>query len=340
MQGHELHENCETPLVSVIIPVYNVTSYLREALDSVAKQTYLHLEIIIVDDGSTDSSGEICDGFAERDSRITVIHQENRGLSAARNTGLDRATGQVIAFLDPDDAFLPDCIQIMVDKMTEHRADIVVCGFSVHRTQVRMKPKRIRERAKQCRVIDRNQSLQEIVNDQINSAVWNKLYDRAVWEGLRFPESRVYEGTYCLVEIFERVHRVAVMPARLVMHRIRPGSICNTVSLKSILDKEHARDHFIACVERNTPAAVSYAQMQKQIQNRVRGLIGSYLKYTCEYSEDLKGQRDVRNMLVKAADEVGLDHCNPLIVMGYHLVLTCPRLCVLLYRACRRFLGF
>lgn len=327
-------------LVSVIIPVFNVRPYLCEALESVIHQTYGNLEIIVVDDGSTDGSAEICDGFAQSDSRIVVIHQENRGLSAARNAGLDRATGQGIAFLDPDDAFLPDCIQIMADQMNAHRADIVVCGFSIHRTQGRMRPQRIAETALRCRVIDRNQSLREIVDRCINSAVWNKLYDRAVWEGLRFPEGRVYEGTYCLVELFERANRITVLPGRLVMHRIRPGSICNTVSLKNILDSEYASDHFIACIERNTPAAVSYAQLQKQIQNRVRGLIGSYLKYTCEYSEDLKGQRDVRNMLVKAADEVGLDHCNPLIVMGYHLVLTCPRLCVLLYRACRRFLGF
>ena len=94
----------------MIIPVYNVRPYIEEALDSVIGQTYRKLEIIIIDDGSTDGSGEICDRYAEQDCRIKVYHQENKGLSAARNTGLDASTGSVIAFLDPDDAFAPDMI--------------------------------------------------------------------------------------------------------------------------------------------------------------------------------------------------------------------------------------
>ena len=92
-------------LISVIIPVFNVRPYLAKALESVIRQTYSHLEIIVVDDGSTDGSGDICDEFAARDERIKVIHQENRGLSAARNAGLDRAAGEYIAFLDSDDAW-------------------------------------------------------------------------------------------------------------------------------------------------------------------------------------------------------------------------------------------
>ncbi len=93
------------PLVSVIVPVYNVLPYLQEALDSLIGQTYRELEIILIDDGSTDGSGDVCDEYAERDQRINVIHQENKGLSAARNVGLDEANGDYIAFLDPDDAF-------------------------------------------------------------------------------------------------------------------------------------------------------------------------------------------------------------------------------------------
>ena len=89
-------------LVSVIIPVYNVQPYLREALDSVIHQTYSNLEIIIIDDGSTDGSGRICDEYAEQDQRIKVIHQENKGLSSTRNAGLDRMTGEIVAFLDSD----------------------------------------------------------------------------------------------------------------------------------------------------------------------------------------------------------------------------------------------
>ena len=102
---------CRGCLVSVIVPVYNVRPYLEECLESVVSQTYHNLEILVIDDGSTDGSGEICDRFAENDSRIRVVHQKNKGLGAARNVGLDLATGSVVSFLDSDDAFLPDAIE-------------------------------------------------------------------------------------------------------------------------------------------------------------------------------------------------------------------------------------
>ena len=104
------------PLVSVIIPVYNVEPYLKEALDSVLDQSYQNLEIILIDDGSTDRSGKICDDYSETDDRIRVIHQENKGLSSARNKGLDLMHGELVAFLDPDDAYHPDYVSAMTKR--------------------------------------------------------------------------------------------------------------------------------------------------------------------------------------------------------------------------------
>ena len=121
------------PLISVIIPVYNVRHYLKEALDSVIFQTYRNLEIIIIDDGSTDGSREICDDYLD-DSRVTVIHQKNKGLSAARNAGLDIMTGEYVAFLDSDDAYQSSFIEEMVNAIVREVADIVVCKYTVHST--------------------------------------------------------------------------------------------------------------------------------------------------------------------------------------------------------------
>ena len=104
-------------IVSIIIPVYNVAPYLVEALDSVVHQSYGNLEIIIIDDGSTDGSAEICDDYARRDRRIRLIHQENKGIGAARNVGLDIMNGEAVAFLDSDDAYDPDFIEAMVSAM-------------------------------------------------------------------------------------------------------------------------------------------------------------------------------------------------------------------------------
>ena len=111
-------------LVSVIVPVYNVSPYLREAIDSVINQTYKELEIIIVDDGSTDGSGAICEEYASSDSRIKLIHQSNRGLSGARNTGLECATGDFVAFVDSDDSISPVFIETLVNALSSASASI------------------------------------------------------------------------------------------------------------------------------------------------------------------------------------------------------------------------
>lgn len=115
--------------VSVIVPVYNVEQYLPKCLDSILAQTYQNLEIVLVDDGSPDRSGEICDQYAERDSRIQVIHQENRGASAARNRGLDAATGDWIGFIDSDDWIDPEFYETLLQTAVEYDAEIACCGF-------------------------------------------------------------------------------------------------------------------------------------------------------------------------------------------------------------------
>lgn len=118
------------PLVSVIVPVYNVLPYLKESLDSLIGQSYQDLEVILIDDGSTDDSGKLCDEYANHDKRILVIHQENKGLSAARNIGLDKANGEYIAFLDSDDAFHCCFIEKLLSSIISKDADIALCKFS------------------------------------------------------------------------------------------------------------------------------------------------------------------------------------------------------------------
>ncbi|MGI6499315.1 MAG: glycosyltransferase family 2 protein [Anaerostipes sp.] len=115
--------------VSIIIPVYGVEAYLAECLESLINQTYENLEIIVVDDESPDQCPKICDEFAERDKRIIVIHQKNKGAAGARNTGLKAATGNYICFVDSDDKVKEDYVKVLVDTLKENNADIVVCSF-------------------------------------------------------------------------------------------------------------------------------------------------------------------------------------------------------------------
>ena len=116
------------PLISVIVPVYNVQKYVRKSVESILQQTYKNLEIILVDDGSTDESGKICDMLARSDNRVTVIHKKNGGLSDARNAGLDRATGELIGFVDSDDYIEKNMYEVLEERMRINEADISCCG--------------------------------------------------------------------------------------------------------------------------------------------------------------------------------------------------------------------
>ena len=117
------------PLISVIVPVYNVEKYIAACVDSILAQTYTNLEILLVDDGSTDSSGALCDEYARRDVRVRVIHQENGGLSDARNTGMQSAQGTYFAFVDSDDFIAGDYIAYLYGMIEKHHAQIAVCGY-------------------------------------------------------------------------------------------------------------------------------------------------------------------------------------------------------------------
>ena len=176
------------PLISVIIPVYNVESYIVEALESVIHQTYENLEILVIDDGSTDGSGVICDKYARDDARIFVMHQENKGLSSARNVGLDRMTGDAVAFLDPDDAYEVAFIEKLLAPMLLEDADVTVCNFSVHHTTGKLKHDGERVLPLSAAgIYNHNSGLCALTDRSINVSVWNKLYHRKLWQEIRFP---------------------------------------------------------------------------------------------------------------------------------------------------------
>ncbi len=225
------------PLVSVIIPVYNVFSYIREALDSVLHQTYRHLEIILVDDGSDDGSGTICDEYRS-DERMVVIHQANRGLSGARNTGLDRMTGDYVAFLDPDDAYQPDMISRMLDVVMETGAELGTCGFDILETDGRMSEARRKERILpgKERVLTAQEAFEALAEIRFVPSVWSKLYKAELWKEIRFPQGCVYEDLAVLPYILEKCSRIAVIRQPLILYRQRKGSITRTNSIRNTQD--------------------------------------------------------------------------------------------------------
>ena len=219
-----------TPLISVIIPVYNVEKYLHRCLDSVIAQTYQNLEIICVDDGSIDDSGKICDQYAVRDARIKVIHQENQGLSAARNKGLDAAEGEYIAFVDSDDYILEDMYKKMLDKLLNYNVDLCVCQWQYELSDGRQVVKR---KNIAPTIYGRKTSLEFArflymgnYENGVVVAAWNKLYRRALLDKIRF-EGRIHEDEAVSGRIMAKNISVYVMEEQFYVYAQNGDSLTN-----------------------------------------------------------------------------------------------------------------
>lgn len=226
-------------LVTVVVPVYNVEKYLDRCLSSIVGQTYRHLEILLIDDGSTDGCPQICDAYAERDPRVRVIHKQNEGLGMARNTGIDHATGDYICFFDSDDYVEPETIETCVAAAVEHQADMVVFGHTdvtPDGTLVRLcmphPPKQLFAGSE----ITRHLLPMSMYCDQetgedwcIHLGAWNKLYALSVirHSGWRFVSEReiISEDYYSLTELHGHLNRVCVLDRAFYHYTVNASSL-------------------------------------------------------------------------------------------------------------------
>ncbi len=229
-----MHSTNDYKIISVIIPAYNVEEYLERTLKSVREQSYRDLEIIIVDDGSTDSTGRIADRAAEEDKRIRVIHQENGGVSKARNTGLDAVTGDLIAFVDSDDHCRENMLEILYADMEETGAELVVCA---HEEGPETFSGKISEKTELKEYMD-TEKFMMLFNEHKDESVvlWGKLYKRELFEGLRFPEGKIHEDEYLAHYILERSGLVTYDPRAMYYYYKRPVSITTDHFSKKRLD--------------------------------------------------------------------------------------------------------
>ncbi|MDD4796305.1 MAG: glycosyltransferase [Eubacteriales bacterium] len=210
------------PLVSIIVPVYNAQATLRRCLDSLCAQTHSNLEILLINDGSRDESGAICDEYQAGDARFCALHQPNGGPGAARNAGLDRATGQYRAFVDSDDFVQPDFIAFLLDNLLAEQADISICGYcevdAAGKMGAAAQPMR--------RVMDADAAMGALLENRwFKDYFWNKLYRAALFDGLRFVPGRIYEDVELQYRIFQRAHSVVFDNQPKYCYVETPGSI-------------------------------------------------------------------------------------------------------------------
>ncbi len=209
-------------LVSIIIPVYNVEGYIARCIESVINQTYNKLEIILIDDGSSDNSGKICDEYARKDTRIKVIHKENGGVSSARNAGLDVATGEYIGFVDSDDYIDVNMYECLVNSIKYSGCSIVVCGYhellggAIRDVEICEKETSIPGREGIIRLIE---------DKTYRGYLWNRLYKRELFDGIKFPETIVMEDLYVNHLLFEKVDKIHLLNKALYYYIRREDSV-------------------------------------------------------------------------------------------------------------------
>lgn len=222
-------------LISVIIPVYKAEKYLEKCLECVTGQTYRNLEIILVDDGSPDQSGAICEKFVKKDARIRVIHKENGGAATARNAGLDIMTGEYVAFIDADDYMESDYIQTLYETLKEKNAQVSICGFQTideNGNPVVIDSLHTEENASiddTIEVFTGNEIiLQDLQGHWEHVAPWGKLYDAKLFEGVRYPHWPAYEDEQVFIRVFDKVRTAAAGKKKLYYYVQHTGSLMNT----------------------------------------------------------------------------------------------------------------
>ena len=214
-------------ILSVIVPVYNVEKYLQECVDSILAQDVEDMEVILVDDGSTDRSGGICDEYAEKDNRVTVIHKENGGCSAARNAGLDIAQGEYITFVDSDDYLLPDTYRLNVEYMEKHHEVDCLQFPTVYDERIMFTRKYKREN--KARTFVGNEIFLNWWSGKIiNHFAWNKIYRREMWQELRFDVGTFIEDSMIVPELSKRCQRLRMSMEGGYFYRYTEGSLLNS----------------------------------------------------------------------------------------------------------------
>lgn len=268
-------------LLSVIVPVYNCELYLRECIESLCNQTYKNLEIILINDGATDRSPDICDEYAKKDIRIQVIHQENKGLSAARNRGIEVSTAKYITFVDSDDFVLLEAFELSMDAVKKHNLDFV--RFLAYRSG-----------DGSSGTGDVTLSLEDEYEERIKKCIanswaiaWGRVYRKELWDNIRFPEGRIFEDTFVAPYIIEKTKRCGTIEKELYFYRKNPCGICST----SIFNSKKRFDYVLACEE-----YLKFAIAKSVCIEEARGaLIKSILYYLTAFygADDKKDERFV-----------------------------------------------
>lgn len=281
-----------TSLISVIVPVYRVEKYLERCVKSILSQTYKNLEVILVDDGSPDQCPAICDACAEKDARVKVIHQENKGLSGARNAGIDAASGEYLAFVDSDDYVSPHFIEELYQLLQDTGCAIGQCRFSY------VKGDGLVEESDSAFCIYRGESLMEQLYGPEEKATcfvvaWNKLYRAELFKetGIRYPEGRIHEDEATTYRLFHEAKKLAFLDRALYGYYTENGGSITSVFSAKRLQWLTAHEERIAFFKKNG--------YEKLLPAAYRKLCDACITFYFRCTEQVKDAEELKKELRK-----------------------------------------
>jgi len=289
--------------ISVIIPVYNVENYLRACLDSVLASLYTNLEILCVDDGSTDSSGAILEEYARADSRIKVIHKANGGLSSARNAGLDNATGKYIAFEDSDDRVHEKYFLLLLEAMMKCDADLAVCSHTSSLDE-------LTERcdAPEVQVLSREVFMS---SHKTKSFAWGRIFKRNLIGDIRFDESILIEDAPFNAEYMRAIPaaRIAYIDARLYFYYQREGSLSTRLGPDAYYELS---EYYFECTQAEEDHVMQRIFAEESIKRGLSAMLSYYME------RDTQGVRQCQTLMRKSVGVTGRKQ------VVYRLFIECP----------------
>jgi glycosyltransferase involved in cell wall biosynthesis len=239
------------PKISIIVPVFNVENYIHDCIKSILNQSFIDFEVILVNDGSSDQSGQICDEYAKKDKRIAVIHKENGGQSSARNRGIDIAKGEYIGFIDSDDWIDLDMYKILYEKAIEMEADISACNIVEYQKD---SSKRLFCLDLTDRIFDRDAAIGEIyLNERLTFSPCNKIYKRELFNGLRFKEGYILEDMDFAYKIIHRSNKIFYTGKPLYNYRYNDKSTLRKTFSKKRIDEYQVRKDMYTFYLENYP---------------------------------------------------------------------------------------
>ena len=291
--------------ISIIVPVYKVEKYLKKCVDSILAQTFSDFELILVDDGSPDNSGRICDDYAKKDARVRVVHKQNGGLSSARNAGIEVAKGKYLGFVDSDDYIAEDMYELLYKAIIKEEADLSICGiYDVYEGKDPIIKPTIKK------TVTAEEALLLILQGNIISVhAVNKLYKRELFSTIRYPEGKYHEDSFIIVDLLNQCHKVAIDSEQKYYYYHRLGSI-NTESFS-----EKQFEFIEACVKSKIPEYFAFANVIPKC-----GLLDMSFKTNSILSDKQLGQTKYipsTSDLEKVLSQYG--HLSPMIL------ITCPQ---------------